>query len=84
MQVDTGTKAALSSDPVHRTIKRMTDVNPFTFNLMLLAQRVDEALRHERLRSRQDPFLLPLLRLRKRRLRARLRRSLASPMLAGS
>ena len=55
----------------------------FTFALMLLLQRVDEALRAERRRPRPNTFLLALLRLRQRRLSARLNRSLGAAMLAG-
>ena len=59
-------------------------MKPFTFALMLLAQRVDEALRLERQRARPDLYLLTLLRRRKRRLSSRLNRSLEPAMLAGS
>ena len=55
----------------------------FTFALMLLLQRVDEALRAERRRPRPNSHLLTLLRLRQRRLSARLSRSLGAAMLAG-
>lgn len=53
-------------------------MKPITFALMLLAQRADEALRIERQRPRPNAHLLTLLRMRKRRLGARLARSLAS------
>jgi hypothetical protein len=52
-------------------------MKPITFALLLLAQRTDAALRLERQRARPDSDLLTLLRLRKRRLGARLVRSLA-------
>ena len=58
-------------------------MRPFTFALMLLAQRVDEALRLERLRSQPNPFLLGLLQQHKLRLRWRLRRSRRRPALPG-
>jgi hypothetical protein len=58
-------------------------MRPFTATLMLLAQRLDEALRAERGRSRPDTYLLTLLRLRRRRLAARLNRSLGAAMLVG-
>lgn len=58
-------------------------MRPFTFALMLLAQRLDEALRAERERSRPDTYLLTLLRLRRRRFGARLNRSLGAAMLVG-
>jgi hypothetical protein len=50
---------------------------------MLLAQRVDEALRAERTRARPNSYLVTLLRRRKRRLHARLNRSLGGAALAG-
>ncbi|MBO9698514.1 MAG: hypothetical protein J7499_20175 [Sphingopyxis sp.] len=58
-------------------------MRPFTFALMLLAQRVDEALRAERTRARPNSYLVTLLRRRKRRLHARLNRSLGGVALAG-
>jgi hypothetical protein len=51
-------------------------MQPFTFALMLLAQRADDALRLERLRSRPDSHRIALLRRRKRWLGSRVRRSL--------
>jgi hypothetical protein len=54
----------------------MADMKPFAYALMLLAQRVDDALRLERLRSCPDPYLIVLLRRRKRQLGMRLRRTL--------
>jgi hypothetical protein len=62
----------------------MADMNPFTFALMLLAQRADEALRLERLRAQPDPLRLVGLQRRKHRLRLRLRRALVSRPLAAS
>jgi hypothetical protein len=59
-------------------------MKPFTFALMLLAQRVDEALRLERQRARPNQYLLTFLRLRKRRLSSRLSRSLEPAALAGN
>jgi hypothetical protein len=64
--------------------KRMASMNPVTYAAMVLLQRADEALRLERLRSRPDPFNLTLLERQKRRLRARLRRSLGAHAFAGS
>lgn len=55
----------------------------FTFAVMLLAQRVDEALRFERLKSRSNPQRLTSLGKRKRKLGARLRRSLSGPLVVG-
>lgn len=48
----------------------------FTFSLMLLQQRVDEALRLERHKAARDPLLLWQLGHRKRLIADRLRRSL--------
>lgn len=59
-------------------------MKPFTFAQMLLAQRVDEALRLERRRARPDLYLLTLLRRRKRLLSTRLSRSFEPAALAGS
>ena len=58
-------------------------MNPFTFSLLLMAQRVDDALQLERSRSRPDPYLGTFLRRRKRLLAKRLQRSLA-PLLTES
>ena len=58
-------------------------MKPFTFTLLLLVQRADEALRLERQRGRPDPYLLTLLRRRKRRIGARLARSLGTVAPAG-
>jgi hypothetical protein len=54
-------------------------MRPFTFNLMLLLQRADEALGAERLKPRPDRYVLTMLRRKRRQLGARLRRSLAAP-----
>ncbi len=51
-------------------------MKPFTYTLMVLLQRADEALRLERLKSRPRKDLLMQLALRKARLSSRLRRSL--------
>jgi hypothetical protein len=59
-------------------------MKPLTFVLLLLVQRVDDALDRERRRPKPNPLLLSLLRQRKRRLNARLRRSPAQRALAGS
>ncbi len=58
-------------------------MKPITFALMLLAQRVDAALRLERQRARPNPDLLMNLHLRKRRLGARLIQSVISAKPAG-
>lgn len=52
-------------------------MKPFTFSMMLLLQRADEALRLERQKSAGNPRVLMLLRRRKDRLVQRLTRSLA-------
>ena len=56
----------------------------FTFNLLLLRQRVDSALGVELRKRTPDRFAVTLLRRRKRLLSARLRRSLAVPLMAGA
>jgi hypothetical protein len=58
-------------------------MTPFTFALMLLAQRTDEALRAERLRTPTNSSLMARLQRRRRQLNARLRRSLLRPAPAG-
>jgi hypothetical protein len=55
----------------------MRSMNFFTFNLLLLLQRVDEAMRRERGKRAPDRALLVRLRQRRDRLGERLRRSLA-------
>ena len=59
-------------------------MTPFTFAVMLLTQRTDEALRLERQKTRPNTHLLTLLRRQKRRLGSRLSRSLAAAVPAGS
>jgi hypothetical protein len=59
-------------------------MKPFTFALMLLLQRVDEATRLERLKARPDRSLLAELRGKRRALGTRLRRSLMVPRAAES
>lgn len=59
-------------------------MNSFTFTVMLLQQRVDEALRLERQKAARNPLVLMLLRRKERLLRDRLKRSLVKPALAGS
>jgi hypothetical protein len=51
-------------------------MKPFAFSLMLLAQRVDDAFRLERVKSAPDSYTWTALQARKRRLSLRLRRSL--------
>ena len=58
-------------------------MKPITFALLLLAQRADETMRLERQQPRPNAYLLTLLRMRKRRLGARLARSLASVAAVG-
>lgn len=55
----------------------------FTFNAMLLLQRVDDALRLERMKLRPDTTVVARLRRRKSRLAARLARPLGGMALAG-
>lgn len=57
-------------------------MKPFTFALLLLAQRIDDALRAEQLRSRPNALALALLKLRKQRLSRRFSQSLL-PLAAG-
>ena len=59
-------------------------MKPFTFAQLLLAQRVDEALRLERLRPQPSLVALTGLQRRRRVLRSRLQRSLAISPLATS
>ena len=54
-------------------------MKPFTFLLMLLAQRVDDRLSMERLRATPDLRRIERLLQRKQRLNARLRQSMALP-----
>jgi hypothetical protein len=56
----------------------------FEFNLMELLQRTDAALPIEQRRASPNQLLLALLTLRRRRLAARLRRSILQPILAGA
>jgi len=58
-------------------------MTPFAFTVMLLAQRADEALRLERQRQHPDPRSITMLRTRKQRLSARLRRLLPVILTAG-
>lgn len=57
-------------------------MNSFTFSLMLLLQRADEALRRERLNAVPDRQLLGRLDRQRRRIAARLRRSF-TPIATG-
>ena len=59
-------------------------MKPFTFILMLLAQRVDDRLRMEQLRSTPDAHRIERLLQRREQLNARLRRSIARPVWTGS
>lgn len=59
-------------------------MRPFTFNLMLLLQRVDEALRLERGKVRPDRRAVTRLRRRKRLIDGRLRRSLRPALPSGA
>jgi hypothetical protein len=59
-------------------------MKPFTFALLLLAQRVDEALTLERLRPKPSLVTLTGLQRRRQALRSRLQRSLALSRLAAS
>ncbi len=52
-------------------------MKPFTYTLLELLQRADEALRLERLKSQPRKDSLMQLALRKARLSSRLRRSLS-------
>ncbi len=54
-------------------------MKPFTFLLMLLAQRVDDRLHMERLRATPDLRRIERLLQRKQRLSARLRQSMTLP-----
>ena len=56
-------------------------MRPFTFLILLLLQRLDETLLHERGRPRADTLRVLRLEQRRRRLIARLRRT-AAPSLA--
>jgi hypothetical protein len=57
-------------------------MKPFTYNVMLLLQKVEEALVSERQLGRTDILHLNSLRRRKRLLTHRFRRSLAQPNVA--
>lgn len=57
-------------------------MKPFTFSLMLLLQRVDEALRLERQKPGNAPAL-DLLRRRRRRIAERLKRPFHAIALSG-
>ena len=59
-------------------------MNPVKFAAMLLLQRVDAALRLERLKPRPDPYDIILLHRQKRRLCSRLRLSPTACGLAGN
>ena len=55
----------------------------FTFNLLLLLQRADGALADELRRRVPDRLAVVQLRRHRRRLAARLRRSLSAPLAMG-
>lgn len=55
----------------------------FTFNAMLLLQRVDDALHLERMKLRPDTTVVARLHRRKSQLAARLARPLGGIALAG-
>jgi len=55
----------------------MADMKPFTFALMLTLQRVDDALRHERLKTKDNAPAVAHLRRRRMLIIERLKRSLA-------
>ncbi|MBU0556593.1 MAG: hypothetical protein KKD64_10585 [Alphaproteobacteria bacterium] len=59
-------------------------MNVFTFNLMILLQRVDDALSIERRKSRPNGDLVARLRARRDALMGRLRRSWAGPVVLGA
>ena len=59
-------------------------MKPFTFILLLLAQRVEDQLRMELLRSAPYPRRIERLLQRREQLNARLRRSIARPAWNGS
>lgn len=59
-------------------------MKPFTFNLMLLLQRVDAAWQTARQASPLDPHTLDRLRRRRGQVAERLRRSLATTAFAES
>lgn len=59
-------------------------MKPFSFALLLLAQRVDGVLGMERRKLRPDPLTLTVLREKKRRIGLRLRRSLGAFAHSGS
>jgi hypothetical protein len=61
----------------------MALMRPFTFSLMLLLQRADEALRAERQRSVRTTSRINLLLRRRSRLADRLRRSFPTPLAGG-
>jgi hypothetical protein len=56
----------------------------FTFSLMLLQQRADEALSLERTKGGPDLLLLARLKRRKRLIVERLKRSFSRPALSGN
>lgn len=58
-------------------------MKPFTFALMLLQQRADEALRLERQKARRNPAVLSLLQRKRGNLADRLKRSGVTPVLTG-
>lgn len=59
-------------------------MKPFTFSLMLLLQRVDEALSLERQKSVRDPLVVARLRRGRWLVGKRLQRSLLNPAIAGA
>lgn len=59
-------------------------MKPFTFSVLLLLQRIDDALRIERQKAAGNPGILAALRRRKQRVVARLNRALPVSALAGS
>jgi hypothetical protein len=58
-------------------------MKPFTFSVMLLLQRVDQALGLERDKAVRDPAILARLSQKKRQLATRLKRLLPASALAG-
>lgn len=55
-------------------------MRPFTFSVLHLLQKADDALRLERTKARANPLTLAVLAMRRRRLSARLARSLTPSM----
>lgn len=59
-------------------------MNSFTFSLMLLLQRVDDALHLERQKTARDPLVVARLRRGRRLVAARLKRTFLAPAFAGA